>query len=56
MYVPDFHDRTTSGGFERFRRCTELLSAHCVRKLIIREKIALLSCIKKIFFKMLGLS
>ena len=38
MYVPDFHDRTTSGGFERFRRCTELLSAHCVRKLIIREK------------------
>ena len=38
MYVPDFHDRTTSGGFERFRRCTELLSAHCVRKLIFHEK------------------
>ena len=43
MYVPDFHDRTTSGGFERFRRCTELLSAHCVRKLIFHEKIAPLS-------------
>ena len=38
MYVPDFHDRTTSGGFERFRRCTELLSAHCVRKFIFHEK------------------